>query len=267
MNQTKIKAALAIADPSGLGEEPREEIARAIPSRDVEDVEAVLAFALSNAVDVWREALLASYAPTFFAAFVRARERFEGIAAGLARGLPPALAEGSQRHDLAVWEHALAPDRGLALREPQGQACASPATDGAAADETAVQGLPDRPSSGAWARFPQLIFGFGFRGFPALIKANEAFRRLKPEAKSLQKVARWKYLARPEIKRKRAEEARHYREHKHAEILAQPWFARRLEQRDAHYHRPFVAIDFEGMKYADRNVTHNGVVWPIIISF
>jgi hypothetical protein len=131
MNQTKIKAALAIADPSGLGEEPREEIARAIPSRDVEDVEAVLAFALSNAVDVWREALLASYAPTFFDAFVRARERFEGIAAGLARGLPPALAEGRQRHDLAVWEHALAPDRGRALREPQGQACASPATDGA----------------------------------------------------------------------------------------------------------------------------------------
>jgi hypothetical protein len=71
-----------------------------------------------------------------------------------------------------------------------------------------------------------------------------------------------KYLTRPEIKIKRAEEARHYREHKHAEILAQPWFARRLEQRDAHYHRPFIAIDFEGMKYIDRNVTHNGVVWP-----
>jgi hypothetical protein len=44
--------------------------------------------------------------------------------------------------------------------------------------------------------------------------------------------------------------------------LAQPWLQRRAETRNAHYHRPFVAIDSEGMNYPGNDVVYNGVVYP-----
>jgi hypothetical protein len=138
MNLTKIEAGLPIAAPTGLANEPHEDIARAACSNELAlahaGVETVLAFVLSDARGqaVWRDALLASYAPTFFDAFVRARERFEGVAASLARshaksGGPPAAA---LRYDLALWEAA------LVNREPQERPRASSATDGRARNGT-----------------------------------------------------------------------------------------------------------------------------------
>jgi hypothetical protein len=84
----------------------------------------------------------------------------------------------------------------------------------------------------------------------------------KWEAKARQREAHRKFRAKPEIRRKRAEVARRWREQNHARHLAQPWLQRRAETRNAHYHRPFVAIDSEGMNYPANDVVYNGVVYP-----
>jgi hypothetical protein len=93
-------------------------------------------------------------------------------------------------------------------------------------------------------------------GFDALRRALK-----KWEAKARQRENHRKFRARPEIRRKRAEVARRWREHNHARRLAQPWLQRRAETRNAHYHRPFVAIDSEGMNYLGNDVVHNGVAY------
>jgi hypothetical protein len=195
------------------------------------DLEIALAGCLmrDDAVNVWRDNLDAET----FDAFARARERFRGISAALAlarlgaglrppsadagaadgktgaipapgatsgsMGLPEALAP----HALALWENALVPS----------------------------------PCGPAWVKFPQLIFGFRFRGFPTLSKAHDKFSRSKPEAKERQKEADKNYRTRPGIARKRADAVRHWREHNHAKLLVQPWHIRRLEACDVYYHR------------------------------
>ena len=40
------------------------------------------------------------------------------------------------------------------------------------------------------------------------------------------------------------------------------WLQRRAEARNAHYHRPFVTIDSEGMNYPGNDVVYNGVIYP-----
>jgi hypothetical protein len=91
-------------------------------------------------------------------------------------------------------------------------------------------------------------------------RLSRAFK--KREKKARRKEAHRKFRAKPEVRRKRAEVARRWREHNHAKRLAQPWLQRRAEARNAHYHRPFVAIDSEGMNYPGNDVIHNGVVHP-----
>jgi hypothetical protein len=86
--------------------------------------------------------------------------------------------------------------------------------------------------------------------------------RKKWQAKEQQKEAHRKYRAKPEIRRKRAETARRWREQNHAKRLAQPWLQRRALARDALYHRPFIAIDSEGMNYPGNDVAYNGVAHP-----
>ncbi len=83
----------------------------------------------------------------------------------------------------------------------------------------------------------------------------------KWEKKARRREAHRKFRAKPEVRRQRADVARRWREHNHARRLAQPWLKRRAEARDAHYHRPFVAIDSEGMNYPGNDVIHNGVVY------
>ena len=89
---------------------------------------------------------------------------------------------------------------------------------------------------------------------------SRAFKQREKRAR--RREAHKKFRAKPEVKRKRAEVARQWREHNHARRLAQPWLQRRAEARNAHYHRPFVAIDSEGMNYPGNDVIHNGVVHP-----
>jgi hypothetical protein len=91
-------------------------------------------------------------------------------------------------------------------------------------------------------------------------RLSRAFK--KREKKARRKEAHRKFRAKPEVRRKRAEVARRWRENNHAKRLAQPWLQRRAEARNAHYHRPFVAIDSEGMNYPGNDVIHNGVVHP-----
>jgi hypothetical protein len=90
-------------------------------------------------------------------------------------------------------------------------------------------------------------------------RLSRAFKQR--EKKVRRREAHRKFRARPEVRRKRAEVARRWREHNHARRLAQPWLQRRAEARNAHYHRPFVAIDSEGMNYPGNDVRHNGVVY------
>jgi hypothetical protein len=90
-------------------------------------------------------------------------------------------------------------------------------------------------------------------------RLSRAFR--KREKKSRQREAHRKFRARPEIRRNRAEVARRWREHNHVRRLAQPWLQRRAEARNTHYHRPFVAIDSEGMNYPGNDVIYNSVVY------
>jgi hypothetical protein len=91
-------------------------------------------------------------------------------------------------------------------------------------------------------------------------RLSRAFKQR--EKKARRKEAHRKFRAKPEVRRKRAEVARRWRENNHAKRLAQPWLQRRAEARNAHYHRPFVAIDSEGMNYPGNDVIHNGVVHP-----
>ena len=93
--------------------------------------------------------------------------------------------------------------------------------------------------------------------FDAVARAGQKWK-----AKARRREAHEKFRARPEIRSKRAEVARRWREHNHARRLAQPWLQRRAEARDAHYHRAFVAIDSEGMNYAGNDVAYNGVGYP-----
>jgi hypothetical protein len=90
-------------------------------------------------------------------------------------------------------------------------------------------------------------------------RLSRAFK--KREKKARQREAHRKFRARPEIRRNRAEVARRWREHNHARRLVQPWLQRRTEARNAHYHRPFIAIDSEGMNYPGNDVIYNGVVY------
>jgi hypothetical protein len=83
----------------------------------------------------------------------------------------------------------------------------------------------------------------------------------KREKKARQREAHRKFRARPDVRQKRADVARRWREHNHARRLVQPWLLRRTEARNAHYHRPFVAIDSEGMNYLGNDVIYNGVVY------
>jgi hypothetical protein len=76
-------------------------------------------------------------------------------------------------------------------------------------------------------------------------RLGRAFK--KREKKARRKEAHRKFRAKPEVRRKRAEVARRWREHNLARRLAQPWLQRRAEARNTHYHRPFVAIDSEGI--------------------
>lgn len=116
----------------------------------------------------------------------------------------------------------------------------------AALDQLTKAGLP------VWPIDPDDI-----RGFEAMTRAQK-----KLAAKERQKEAHRKFRAKPEIRRKRAEVARRWREQNHARRLAQPWLQRRTETRSAHYHRPFVAIDSEGMNYPGNDGRYNGVVYP-----
>ena len=81
-------------------------------------------------------------------------------------------------------------------------------------------------------------------------------------AKARQRETHKKFRSKPEVRRNRADVARRWREHNHARRLAQPWLQRRAEARNAYYHRPFVAIDSEGMNYPGNDVVYNGVVYP-----
>jgi hypothetical protein len=83
----------------------------------------------------------------------------------------------------------------------------------------------------------------------------------KREKKARQRQAHTKFRAKPEVRSKRAEVARRWREQNHARRLAQPWLQRRTEARNVHYHRPFIAIDSEGMNYPGNDVIYNGVVY------
>ena len=94
-------------------------------------------------------------------------------------------------------------------------------------------------------------------GFEAMTRAQK-----KWAAKERQKEAHRKFRAKPEIKRKRAETARRWREQNHARQLAQPWLQTRALLRNAYYHRPFVAIDCEGMNRPGNDVVYNGVAYP-----
>jgi hypothetical protein len=90
-------------------------------------------------------------------------------------------------------------------------------------------------------------------------RLSRAFK--KREKKARRREAHRKFRARPEVRQKRAEVARRWRENNHVRRLAQPWLQRRTEARDAHYHRPFIAIDSEGMNYPGNDVNYNGVVY------
>jgi hypothetical protein len=90
-------------------------------------------------------------------------------------------------------------------------------------------------------------------------RLGRAFK--KREKKARRKEAHRKFRAKPEVRRKRAEVARRWREHNLARRLAQPWLQRRAEARNTHYHRPFVAIDSEGMNYPGNDVIYNGVAY------
>jgi hypothetical protein len=115
-----------------------------------------------------------------------------------------------------------------------------------------VAGLLKEAGLGAWPNNPDDTDGL------------EALRRVlrKWEAKARQREAHRKFRAKPEVKRKRAEVSRRWREQNHAKHLAQPWLQRRALARDAHYHRPFVPIDSEGMNYSGNDVVYNGVAYP-----
>src|ERR1700685_1413317 len=71
-------------------------------------------------------------------------------------------------------------------------------------------------------------------------RLGRAFK--KREKKARRKEARRKFRANPEVRRKRAEVARRWREHNLARRLAQPWLQRRAEARNTHYQCPFGAI-------------------------
>jgi len=76
-----------------------------------------------------------------------------------------------------------------------------------------VAGLLKEAGLGAWPNNPDDTDGL------------DALRRVlkKWEAKARQREAHRKFRAKPEVKRKRAEVSRRWREQNHAKHLAQPW--------------------------------------------
>ena len=211
------------------------------------DIEAALAIGLlgDDRLGIWRDNL----DPAAFDAVTRAQDKFRGISASLERNASK-VGAADQRRDLALWEGALA----------EFKESARPAE--AARARVGALGPGRAPRRWVWQKFPQLLFGIRFRGYPALGRAYKAYARSKPEAKARQSEAHRKFRERPEEKLKRADHSRHWREHNHAKRLAQPWLQRRAEARDVHYHRPFVAIDSEGMNREGNDVVYNGVVYP-----
>ena len=119
----------------------------------------------------------------------------------------------------------------------------------------------------AWKHFPRLIFGSRFRGFPMLSAAWDKYVRNRPEVKAKKRVIAEVYRARPEVKNVRAKQERARRAEKCSAYLAQPWLAALTEKRDIFYHRPFVGIDSEGMRYPGQARIYNGVSYERHSSF
>jgi hypothetical protein len=118
-----------------------------------------------------------------------------------------------------------------------------------------------------WQDFPRLVFGARFRGFPALGAAWDRFTRSGPEAKAKKRAIDAAYRARPEIRVVLAKQKRARRAENRSAYLAQPWLIARTEKRDIFYHRPFIAVDSEGMKYPGQDIVYNGVSYPLHSSF
>ena len=119
----------------------------------------------------------------------------------------------------------------------------------------------------SWERFPKVLHASRFRNSPMLSDAWNRHTRSRPEARERQREAKKRYNARPEIKTKNSEKARQWRKERRSTYLAEPWLAARDEKRNAHYHRPFVAIDSEGQNYEGQDRLYNGVIYPRHSSF
>ena len=91
-------------------------------------------------------------------------------------------------------------------------------------------------------------------------EANLAVARARKETRiERHNEADRKYRSNPEVRQKRAETSRHWREQNRVAYLRQAWLQRRVETRDVYYHRPFISIDSEGMNYSGNDIIYNGV--------
>jgi hypothetical protein len=114
-----------------------------------------------------------------------------------------------------------------------------------------------RACNNSMKNFEHVMAAKRIDGCPRLTRARRLVARCTPQARkaaSAQKRARYQD---PSVKQRENTRQNTYR-HAHPEIVKA---GRRLQQ-DINYHRPFIAIDFEGMNYPGNDIDHDNVCYP-----
>jgi hypothetical protein len=109
--------------------------------------------------------------------------------------------------------------------------------------------------------FERAATGKRIDGCPRLTHARRLVARSTPQARETAREQKRAWRQDPEVKKREARQKKQWRlEHNdNDKALRKADYER---ARDRNYHRPFVATDFEGMNYADNDVTRDGVLYP-----